>query len=162
MSLFLTLILLTWIIWWAPDNASKWQMGFNSAFRGLICLCFFSNTVGCVELRSLLCSVGKHRFAELIQEEAEILTVRVERGVFQIAPVLTVVDHFVSFREKLKVNIMFCWPRAKLVLFYKKLNFFFRYLWGLRSVVLCLFVCISVYWMAQQSNEIYRRSTFPC
>jgi len=31
----LTLILLTWRIWWAPNNASKWQMGFNSAFKGL-------------------------------------------------------------------------------------------------------------------------------
>jgi len=32
----LTLILLTWKIWWAPNNASKWQMGFNSAFKGLM------------------------------------------------------------------------------------------------------------------------------
>jgi len=32
----LTLILLTWRIWWAPNNASKWQMGFNSAFKGLM------------------------------------------------------------------------------------------------------------------------------
>jgi len=31
----LTLILLRWRIWWAPSNASKWQMGFNSAFKGL-------------------------------------------------------------------------------------------------------------------------------
>ena len=31
----LTLILQTWRIWWAHNNASKWQMGFNSAFRGL-------------------------------------------------------------------------------------------------------------------------------
>ena len=31
----LTLNLLTWRIWWAPNNASKWQMGFNSAFKGL-------------------------------------------------------------------------------------------------------------------------------
>ena len=31
----LTLILLTWRIRWAPNNASKWQMGFNSAFKGL-------------------------------------------------------------------------------------------------------------------------------
>jgi len=37
----LTLILLTWRIWWAPNNASKWQMGFNSAFKGLIELCFW-------------------------------------------------------------------------------------------------------------------------
>jgi len=31
----LTLILLMWRIWWVPNNASKWQMGFNSAFKGL-------------------------------------------------------------------------------------------------------------------------------
>jgi len=29
----LTLILLTWRIWWAPNNASRWQMGFNSEFK---------------------------------------------------------------------------------------------------------------------------------
>jgi len=31
----LTLILLTWRKWWTPNNASKWQMGFNSVFKGL-------------------------------------------------------------------------------------------------------------------------------
>ena len=31
----LTLILLTCRIWRAPNNASKWQMGFNLAFKGL-------------------------------------------------------------------------------------------------------------------------------
>jgi hypothetical protein len=31
----LTLYPLMWRIWWAPNNASKWQMGFNSAFKGL-------------------------------------------------------------------------------------------------------------------------------
>jgi len=25
---------LTWKIWWAPNNASRWQMGFNLAFKG--------------------------------------------------------------------------------------------------------------------------------
>ena len=30
----LTLILLTWRIWWA-NNASRWQVGFNSEFKGL-------------------------------------------------------------------------------------------------------------------------------
>ena len=39
---------LTWRIWWAPNNASKSQMGFNSAFKGLIlyynsCLAFSQN-----------------------------------------------------------------------------------------------------------------------
>jgi hypothetical protein len=34
----LTLILLTWriFVWWAPNNASRRQMGFNSAFKGLM------------------------------------------------------------------------------------------------------------------------------
>ena len=32
----LTLNLLTWTKWWAPASARKWQMGFNSAFKGLI------------------------------------------------------------------------------------------------------------------------------
>jgi hypothetical protein len=44
-----TLILLTWRIWWASNNASKWQMGFNLAFKGLLILmwhdlvCFDAN-----------------------------------------------------------------------------------------------------------------------
>jgi len=33
--IYLTFILLTWRIWWAPNNASRWQMGFNLAFKGL-------------------------------------------------------------------------------------------------------------------------------
>ena len=41
----LTLILLTWRKWWTPNNASKRQMGFNSAFKGLMCsnIFFFEN-----------------------------------------------------------------------------------------------------------------------
>ena len=35
-SLFLTLILLMWRIGWAPNNANKWQIGYNSAFKGLM------------------------------------------------------------------------------------------------------------------------------
>ena len=31
----LTLILLMWMIWWGPNNASKWQVGFNSAYKRL-------------------------------------------------------------------------------------------------------------------------------
>jgi hypothetical protein len=34
----LTLNMLTTTIVVPPSNASKWQMGFNSAFKGLICL----------------------------------------------------------------------------------------------------------------------------
>ena len=36
LEVVLTLILLTWRKLWAPNNASKQQMEFNSAFKGLI------------------------------------------------------------------------------------------------------------------------------
>jgi len=39
----LTLILLMWKIGWASNNASRWQMGFNSAFKGSTTL-----TVTCI------------------------------------------------------------------------------------------------------------------
>ena len=35
---YLSLILLTWRRWWVPNNASKWEMGFNLAFKGLKCI----------------------------------------------------------------------------------------------------------------------------
>ena len=35
-SKYLTLYLLTWRIWWASNNASKGQVGFNWVFKGLI------------------------------------------------------------------------------------------------------------------------------
>ena len=40
----LTPILLTWRIWWEHNNASKWQMGFNSAFKGSNC-CFLQSFI---------------------------------------------------------------------------------------------------------------------
>ena len=36
LPIVMCLILLTWRIWWAPNNASRWQMEFNSAFKGLM------------------------------------------------------------------------------------------------------------------------------
>ena len=36
LRLILTLCLLTWRIWWARNNGSKGQMGFNSLFKELI------------------------------------------------------------------------------------------------------------------------------
>jgi len=44
-----------WRIWRAPNNASKWQMGLNSAFKGLM---WFPNTEDkkFVYLVSFLCS----------------------------------------------------------------------------------------------------------
>jgi hypothetical protein len=39
----LTLYLLTWNIGWSLNNASKWQMWFNSAFKGLIYMYYFQH-----------------------------------------------------------------------------------------------------------------------
>jgi hypothetical protein len=44
--------LLTWRIWRAPNNASRWQMGFNSAFEGLkaewAAVTFWCNKYPCI------------------------------------------------------------------------------------------------------------------
>ena len=42
----LTLKTLTWKIWWAPNNASRWQMGFNSASKGLTHTCKLKFWIG--------------------------------------------------------------------------------------------------------------------
>ena len=39
--IILTLNLLKTTIVAPPSNASKWQMGFNSAFKGLKCICWY-------------------------------------------------------------------------------------------------------------------------
>jgi hypothetical protein len=72
----LTLILPTWRIWWAPNNASKWQMGFNSAFKGLnsfevnnyihlICLTCFENFSNI----SLLLRVNSKKSTDCVLEQ---------------------------------------------------------------------------------------------
>jgi len=68
---YLTLNLLTWRIWLAPNNASKWQIGFNSAFKGLMLNMFrilIHPSSGacdlCVELyRGLYCTLRLEVFA---------------------------------------------------------------------------------------------------
>ena len=71
----LTLNPLTWKIWWAPNNASRWQVGFNSAFKGLtLNLCLMETYKqkqpywGPNWLRSvyLLCDLPKFRWAGLM------------------------------------------------------------------------------------------------
>ena len=56
----LTLILLTWTIWRAPTNASKWRTGFNSAFKGLnfyddfVCVKFIGHSLRPSEYLAIL------------------------------------------------------------------------------------------------------------
>ena len=47
----LTLIVLTWRIWWAPNNASRWQMKFNSAFKELTYIDFVNYSNGNLSAR---------------------------------------------------------------------------------------------------------------
>jgi len=51
----LTLILLRWKIWWASNNASKWQIGFNAACKGLNKDVWVFTHGKLEKLRSLLC-----------------------------------------------------------------------------------------------------------
>ena len=65
MLMYLTLILLTWTIWRAATNASKWRMGFNSAFKVLIVAWRFQNllsseTVYIAELLHGLLSISRN------------------------------------------------------------------------------------------------------
>jgi len=58
----LTLILLTCRIWWAPRNASRWQMEFNSAFKGLK-----------VEYMFRPSSLGHHKVVSLYEETIQYM-----------------------------------------------------------------------------------------
>jgi hypothetical protein len=54
---YITLNLLTWRIWWAPNNANRWQMGFNLAFKVLIPF-----AVSCNNLTNMNCRLMKRNF----------------------------------------------------------------------------------------------------
>jgi len=57
----LTLNLLTWKIRWALNNASRWQMGFNSSFKGLIRVHFPAIRYSCyLHIRSILTIFWHH------------------------------------------------------------------------------------------------------
>jgi hypothetical protein len=45
-----------WRIWWAPNNVSRWQMGFNSAFKELINCSSDPDSFG----RSPTCTINKN------------------------------------------------------------------------------------------------------
>ena len=51
----LTLTLLMWRIWWAPNNASRWQMGFNWVFTGLNFKCKACYRISCIGVKSMCC-----------------------------------------------------------------------------------------------------------
>ena len=59
----LTLILLTWRIWWAPNNDSKWQTGFNSTFKGIKELAVRMATVQNLEFLRRSFPVNSNKYA---------------------------------------------------------------------------------------------------
>ena len=94
----LTLTLLTWRIRWAPNNASKWQVGFNLAFKGLISCCFQYNLhFGDIRFQ-------KHFFITLRTDQPEQ-----NRHILQ-SPYIT--NHIRQFRvhntEELEISNIIC------------------------------------------------------
>jgi hypothetical protein len=56
---YLTLYLLTWKIWWVPNNVSKWQMELNSSFKGLRSFVLTQRWVRNVVVRAI-CDSASH------------------------------------------------------------------------------------------------------
>jgi len=69
----LTLTLLMWRIWWAPNNASRWQIGFNLAFKGLIALCINHYILQCQFCNSVM----PHYCTEVIYKSLNIYVCKV-------------------------------------------------------------------------------------
>jgi len=68
----LTLVLPTWRIWWAPNNASKWQMGFNPLNAELNPICY------------LLALLGAHHFLHVGRIRVKPLTLRLQMSYIYI------------------------------------------------------------------------------
>jgi hypothetical protein len=60
-----------WRIWWVPNNASKWQMGFNSAFNGLKLFTYERITLYCHA--QLYSSPTPHSYAKFHLEPSSLL-----------------------------------------------------------------------------------------
>ena len=63
-EIILTIILLMWRIWWVPNNASKWQMGFNPLNPELNPIYY------------LLALLGTHHFLQVCRIRVKSLTLR--------------------------------------------------------------------------------------
>ena len=76
----LTFIPLTWRIWWAPNNASKWHMGFNPLNAELNPICY------------LLVLLGAHHFLHVSRIRVKSLPLRLLMSYICIygAPILDV------------------------------------------------------------------------
>jgi len=99
MQYVLTLNPLTWKIWWAPNNASRWQMGINSAFKGLNNTSTACNAHG--PYYTVICGLsGSHIFPTLSQKRYDFRKNVVEHKMW----VLIVLTTFVRNISHSKVN----------------------------------------------------------
>ena len=99
----LTLILLTWAIWRAPTNASKWRMGFNSAFKGLSVSYNYRN-----KRPSFLCAVLTDY---LSQTKRSTLSVRRRKWVVYVRELQWLdLDHE---KKKIHSHVFFCQNMAE-------------------------------------------------
>jgi len=73
-----TLILLTWRKWWA-NNASKQQMGFNSAFKGLRALKWFQHLFLLVERKKILPIRIMTKLTSNLEKEIRMLPWQVQK-----------------------------------------------------------------------------------
>jgi len=101
----LTLILLTWRIGWDPTNASKWQMGFNSAFRGLkaVLKLFWSGAVPHVQTSSLPLLLHRYGFFTFSNWSAEMLRLCDSRFNFRLFHPAAFVLKFLKHKSNFKV-----------------------------------------------------------
>ena len=58
----ITLTLLTWRIWWAPNTASRWHVAFNSAFEGLNCLTLKMKTLSTFGISITVYQFMRHKY----------------------------------------------------------------------------------------------------
>jgi hypothetical protein len=86
----LTLNLLTWSRGWAPNHASKWQMGYNLAFKGLSTSA--ARAYGWTLFWLNLCSSNAH----FILQKLRFIWIYFEMSTSQIVKILHVVCSYYS------------------------------------------------------------------
>ena len=88
----LTLILLTWTKWRAPTNASKWRMGFNSAFKGLT---YLKNVfIMCHDVPCPNPSLSRLRFGEWVTENFSLHSPQYGNLCIRISEIITPSPYF--------------------------------------------------------------------
>ena len=99
--LFLTLTLLMWRIWWAPNNASRWQMGFNLVFKGLNCNYWLSRIS---DLIKLILRRGVENFWKNVRRE--LSTPKQETNLYE----------YMSAKAQFSTAPTFAWPQSSIFL----------------------------------------------